>query len=595
MIMKVFRTHQCIIFLLIISLFFSCQREVGFDKIITTPPVPVQPTPVQASLQGKVTDENNLPVAGASVKSGSNTTTTDIRGLFFFRSIPFDKYSSLVTVEKTGYFKALRNFSIKEGASGFVKLKIIPKRLIGTIDAATGGSVTLPNNSIITIAANSIVVKSNNQNYTASIKVYAAIIDPASADIGQTVPGSFAAIDSQNRRTILKSYGMVAVELEGQSNEPLQIGAGKTAKLRVTIPSSLQASAPANIPMWYIDETTGLWKQEGNGTKTNNYYEGNVSHFSFWNYDWGFLGVFIEFILKNPQGIPLPYTGVRITGVNSGAVSYGYTDSVGYACGFVINNEPLRLEVLNTCNDVIYTRNIGQLSQNTNLGTITVTLPVQNSIQITGSVVDCNHQPVAHGTALIYFEGQLYGRPVINGNFSLGITQCPGSSNVEIIVVDSTANQQSASYSFTLSGSVLNTGTLDACGISTISFINYTYDNTTINLSTAVGDTLAGFAYVPNGTGFPGIGGNSASQPGNFIGIEYDGPLSPGTYTIANFDIGQAAASTLTIYSTPFNITITSYGAVGQFIEGTINARIITNPGMVPHTITGNFRVKRLI
>jgi hypothetical protein len=60
---------------------------------------------------------------------------------------------------------------------------------------------------------------------------------------------------------------------------------GKTAKLRFTIPSSLRSTAPATIPLWSVDETTGLWKQEGSATKGTDYYEGDVSHFSFWNCD----------------------------------------------------------------------------------------------------------------------------------------------------------------------------------------------------------------------------------------------------------------------------------------------------------------------
>ena len=52
-------------------------------------------------------DNNNNAVAGATVKAGSNTTTTDSRGLFRFNNIQLDKYAAVITVEKTGFFKGL--------------------------------------------------------------------------------------------------------------------------------------------------------------------------------------------------------------------------------------------------------------------------------------------------------------------------------------------------------------------------------------------------------------------------------------------------------------------------------------------------------
>jgi hypothetical protein len=75
------------------------------------------------------------------------------------------------------------------------------------------------------------------------------------SDIPETVPGSFQAVDANNFRVLLKSYGMMAVQLEGQSGELLQIATGKTARLRFTIPNSLSGAAPSTIPLWSLDET----------------------------------------------------------------------------------------------------------------------------------------------------------------------------------------------------------------------------------------------------------------------------------------------------------------------------------------------------
>jgi len=534
-------------------------------------------------------DNNNNAVAGATVKAGNNITTTDNRGLFRFTNIQLDKYASLVTVEKSGFFKAYRVFSAIANNTNFVKFKLIQKTLLGNIDAATGGSVNLPDNSKITLPAAGVVVKSNNQSYSGSIKVYAAVIDPTATDIAQIVPGSFQANDANNNRVLLKSFGMLAVELEGNNGEPLQIANGKMAKLRFTIPSALRSAALATIPLWSVDEATGLWKQEGSATKTNDYYEGDVSHFSFWNCDISIPTVYLELTVVTSEG-PLPYTQVKISRANGGA-SYGYTDSLGHVGGLVPKNEALTIEIFTNCNQPIYSQNIGPYSSNTNLGTITVSIPSQNSLTITGSAVNCANQPVTNGNALIYFDGVYYNKPINNGSFSMTVTRCSNSNAaVEIVVIDNVGNQQSATWNGTASSGTVNTGTLSACGTSSVSFIDYVVDGSNYSISTATaGDSL--MAYTTGGTAqtFLAVSGVKMSQPNLNISFFTQG-ATVGTFPLQNLSVNQYDSASVV---TPFNINITAFGAPGQFIEGNFSGQIRDIATNNLHTVSATFRVRR--
>ena len=589
--MRIF-TNSLLAVLFISISFLSCQKEVKPDN----PPgvggsgTTVGPTPVTGTVTGKVVDNNNIAVAGAIVKAGSHTTITDNRGLFRFNNIQLDKYASLVTVEKSGFFKAYRVFSAIANNTNFVKLKLIQKTFLGNIDAATGGSVNLPDNSKITLPASGVVVKSNNQSYSGSVKVYAAVIDPTSPDIAQIVPGSFQGNDADNYRVLLKSFGMLAVELEGSSGEQLQIASGKMAKLRFTIPSSLRSSAPATIPLWSVDEATGLWKQEGSATKTNDYYEGDVSHFSFWNCDISIPTVYVEMTIVTVEG-PLSHVQVKLTRPN-GASSYGYTDSSGHVGGLVPKNEALVVEVMNTCHQPIYTQNVGPFSTNTNLVTISVTIPPINSLQITGSAVNCSNQPVTNGNALVYFEGHLYVRPISNGNFSLTITRCSNSTGtVEIVAVDNATNQQTTNpWTGSASTGTVNTGAISACGTSSISFIDYVVDGVNYSISTAIpGDSISAFGYTGANTASTYILGFRLSQPNihiNFNSIN----TGVGSFPLGYLVVNQYDSVNLV---TPFNITYTTYGAVGQFIEGNFSGQIreIVNNNL--HNVSATFRVRR--
>src|SRR4030095_13527172 len=202
---------------------------------------------------------------------------------------------------------------------------------------------------------------------------------------------------------------------------------------------------------------------------------GDVSHFSFWNCDVSSQTVYLEVTVATADG-PLPYTHVRITRVNDGGSSYGFTDSTGHVGGLVPKNEPLLLEILNNCYQPLYSQNVGPFSSNTNLGSITITPQPMTSLNVTGSCVNCSNQPVTNGNALIYFDGLYYNTPISNGNFSITVTRCSATTPIEVIAIDNAGQQQSNTWTGSASSGTVNTGVLTACGTSSVSYINYSVD-----------------------------------------------------------------------------------------------------------------------
>src|SRR5688572_29771884 len=266
-----------------LSLFLvQCQKEASYtggpDPVIETP------LPITANLQGNVYNENNAPASGVTVKVGSKSAITDSKGYFRIMGAALDKRSSVVTAEMNGYFKAYRTFSATTGTN-HIEFKLTKRDLSGTIDAATGGEVSLSNGAKVQLPANGVMIASSGAAYTGAANVFAAFIDPTGSDIGRTVPGSFMADNVTKTRVILESYGMMAVELSSPSGENLQLKTGATSKLTMPIPSSTLGSAPPSISLWYVDDQTGIWKEEGVATKSGNFYVGEVKHYTYWNCD----------------------------------------------------------------------------------------------------------------------------------------------------------------------------------------------------------------------------------------------------------------------------------------------------------------------
>jgi len=579
-------------------LFFQCQREVSNIGGPDFPGSIPTPDPIVTAIQGNILDETGAPASGVTIQAGSKTAITDAKGFFRINDATLDKKSAVITATKAGYFKAYRTFGATSG-SNHIEIKLLKKTLTGSIDAAAGGDVSLSNASKIALPANGVVNATTGAAYTGQVRVYATYIDPTSADISQTVPGSFMANDKDGKRVVLTSYGMLAVELESAAGERLQIKSGSSATLTTAIPASGQASAPATIALWSVDEITGVWKEEGTATRNGNVYVGQVSHFSFWNCDVSQNAVMLSFTLKLTGGEAFVHTDVRIrrTNTNTNAPAHGRTDSMGQVSGYVPYNEPLVLEVLDRCGQPFYTQNIGPFTQNTNLGTITVSNPGSSVVTISGKVLNCTNTAVTNGAAIISFGNYTrYVNVDASGNFQTTFTRCANSpANFDVLGIDKAAQQQSsAAKSVPVVMPTTNAGNIIACGTSSTQFITYTFDGTNYSLVSPA-DSIMGRTVPMQNSGFRTIlNGYSlnTSGPLNKISIEFSHPnATAGTFTGVGINVNSSYASGNNT-ARP-SVTMTNFPAlVGQFYEGTISGQY-TDSISGTHTINGSFRVRR--
>lgn len=575
------RLYYLIIVLVAIST-LHCQKEISF-----TNPGPTINNPVTATVQGNVVDENDNPAAGVTIKIGAKTAITDAKGYFRIRNASLDKYVSLVSAEKPGYFKTFRVFSASSVVNQ-VQIKLVRKTLAGSLSSTTDGEISINGGSKIIFNANSFVDASGNA-YSGNVNIYAAYIDPTAPDIGNTVPGSFLADDKNGKRVILSSFGMMSVVLESPAGEKLLLRSGHQAKLIFAIPSSLQASAPASIALWYVDEQSGLWKEEGTAVKNGNNYEGFVSHFTYWNCDVPGPTVNMTAMFMNQNGDTLKYTYVRVRPINGNSSAHGYTDSLGQINGPIPANINLVLEVMSPCYTVIYSQNIGPFSSDVNLGTITVNNQ-QSVVHVEGRLLNCNGAPVTDGFAIIEYDNIVrYAAVYGSGNFVSTFITCSGApSTCTIIGVDSLGAQQGSVVTVPVTTPVTYAGNITACGTSTLQYVDYTVDGVPTSISSLTpGDTF--MASDSSGTNhFTYIQGYRSAAVNCSLGFLNNGV--PGAYPIAYLYVNQYGAVTLIA---PFNVTISIFPPVpGQYFEGSFSGQFkdaLNNT----HTISCTFRVRR--
>ncbi|MBE2219151.1 MAG: carboxypeptidase regulatory-like domain-containing protein [Ignavibacteria bacterium] len=532
---------------------------------------------VTTSISGIVVNENNEPISGVTVSAHGQVKTSGANGEFMFTDISVPQNRFFVKAEKSGYYSATRGDQPKSGGT-VVKLTMMPKSVTHTINSTSGGTADLGNGSKVEIQPGS-VVNSSGTTYDGPVNMSVVYMDPTDVKFSETVAGGdMMARRSDSTDAILYSYGIMKVEMESPSGEKLNVTGGKPSTITTTIPASLVAQAPSTIPLWYFDENTGLWREEGVATKQGNKYVGTVNHFTDWNNDYPGYLTRVEGKVVDCQNQPMPGIVVKIGQTIAVTDEFGnYVRTVPTGVDFTISVEP--------------TQNFGMTSTPINVPALTNNQVYQVPLcqlscfpVLVGSFKNCNGENI-YGVLSVFWDGQ-----------NQGIMATQSSGFRVYVAPNKQARLKFTSYSGEIIDTVvqtpsspvtLNLGDLRTCGGQTNCSNSFVitgagYNNKFVSLASAVSlgiyytqDTITGVTCAAMDTvSF------SLVFPGKTTGLftEQSGAL---TYKTLN----SAAAKTLTI-------NVTEYGAVGDHIKGTFAGTFMSQAGEL--TITdGKFCVIR--
>ncbi len=586
------KKHFTLLLLIAISLLInSCKKH----ETITTPD-PVVPydagTAITTAIAGKVTAQDGTALNGVEITIGTSTTITDVGGNFIIPQASINQKVGLVKATKTGYFVGSRTIIAQEKVINNVVIQLVKKTETGSFINATGGTVTTATGASIVFGVNAVATKTGAA-YTGTVKVSAYFLDPTSNNCFKEMPGDLRGINTSNNEQVLTSYGMMAVELQGSNGEALQIATGKTATLTFPIVTSIQANAPATIPLWFFDETKGMWIEQGTATKTGNNYVGTVSHFTWWNCD--LLGPFIKYKIKFvgfhffPIANALVTIARKVNGSNFSSIANGITSSDGSISKLVPYNEALEIKVYESplClgNMPIYTASISPLTQDTDGGTVTLSSNINTKVAfITGTVVNCNNKPVMNGYVIAKVNNQSFYGLIDSGNVIISIPSCNLTSNIASLdVFDTDSLKRSIipiQVTLTMGSSTSFLGA-KACGLDINEYFVYTIDGTTyygnnLNAYTAVD---ASDIYQRSKFNFEALTQNPAENMSGFTYNSING-IFAATINYRHLGINYGTGNG--------TIEITHYDTVGKYIQAIFNTGSIA-----AHKIQGSFRIKR--
>jgi hypothetical protein len=585
---------RLIIFLSIAALIAGCRKDTEEISSSNTSNIFGLPAVyVNGTIAGQVVNEAGTALTNIPVRIGSETTYTEENGYFLFRNVPLNTRGAFVHVDHPSHWHASRKVVPQHNSTHYTTLTLMPKSFQHQVSANDGGMVTLPDGLAIEFDPNSFVT-STGTPFQGTVVVAARWLDPTQTGTQHMMPGAFHGINSTNKEVTLKNYGIAGVELISTSGDPIRIAEGATATLVFPVPAQLEGAAPSTIALWHFDESSGFWREEGTAQRDGAVYTAQVSHFSFWSVNESFDTVVLEGTVTNEGGEPLANTQVSVHFPDQNTFATGFTNANGMFSGLVPSGELLVLTISDACNFSVYAQNIPPLSDDTDLGFIEVEASDVSTTTISGSLANCDGGIVNAAIVQICWpQGCQFIIPNADGTFEQTFTWC-GTAEFNIGIVDYSTGETFATTAPATSEVAL--GLVQVCEGPLETYISLDFNGT---------ERFYPFPnqYIQNGNVFLRAEDSNysfrISIPQGSAGTYINGEVSF-TYfdnsTDPELPLFLVSGSCAFGECTSLSIIVTSYGEIGEFIEGTYTGNIdfTTSLQSFPNApVSGSFRVVR--
>lgn len=267
------------------------------NAVGTSPQLLVPDTSAAGSVMVRVTTPEGAPLEDVSVSQvgGGVSGLTDSDGLAEL-SVPTN-IELVLQFQRDGYaFQIVPVATPINGGEIALPVTMMEHQFTTSFDASFGQfDLVGPDGSTITIFGNSFV-DANGLLVSGIVDMSITSVDVSnSAELG-AFPGEFSGTGNGQPTSTLVSQGTVEYTFS-QNGVPIQLAENASAFIELPIhstqyPGGASISIGDIIPMWSLNEDTGIWEQEGEGTvvasgktATGLALQGEVSHFSWWNCD----------------------------------------------------------------------------------------------------------------------------------------------------------------------------------------------------------------------------------------------------------------------------------------------------------------------
>jgi hypothetical protein len=443
---------QVMLFVLLACAMWACRKiESSEPPVGPGPDDPGSSPKIETSVQGRVLDEHSVPLAGASVSCGGKTTTTNAEGTFLLKQVSVPEEAAVVTVTKNQYIYGSRTLMVYKNSLHFVEFILQENQATGSFVGSSGGKVVLPETEL-TVPANAVTLENNNP-YTGIVDVNYRYIDPLDDNFPGLMAGDLRGISKASKEQGLESFDMFFLETLGQNGEKLKLNQSLTIK--IDIPGTLQSSAPASIPLWRYDSTSGYWKEDATANRSGDSYIATVKNTGYWQCARPYDAITLKTTVVDQDKAPVQGMRTTVFSKIDFIPTFSFTDTAGRYIGKIPANKIIIFALTFPCLDQFEHEEIGPFSAASTAPAFTVTISEFSRLLVSGTATNCANQPVKNGTAEIVTNGLHYATSINNGNFKINIGRC-ANSNADVTIratddatrasLDTTISTQNGSF-----------------------------------------------------------------------------------------------------------------------------------------------------
>jgi len=467
-----------LIWVFVISLgLLSCKNDDDFIGNINTPVASVTDeefaqdnfgNSINTNFIGRIVNQDGNKLKDVQVTIGNQTTLTDHNGVFVLNNVSVYEKFAFIKATKNGYIQGSRSIVPTPNGTNDVQITLLEKNIIATVNSGEASEVSLPNGAKVSFQGDFIDGLGNP--YSGQVAVSVHYLQPNQTSTFAQMPGMLFGQRENGAASSMETYGMLGVNLFSSNGEQLNIKETSPAIVRFPVATSTP-NAPEVINLWFFDELTGYWKEQGQALRVGDEYVAEVTHFTWWNCDLPLDYVEVCFTVRSHDDLTNCYIDIIRNETNQ-VIFSGYTNDQGQECGLFPSDEELTVNVYGTgacINSIVHTQTIGPYTNDMSIDIIVPSLPSQLiETTLTGTVSTCTGTSVTNGYVFLYNSNSTNFSDyeiisITDGTINYPFSYCNGEQ-YSMIVYDLYSNQSSGVSQIIVTPTEINVGTVLVCG-----------------------------------------------------------------------------------------------------------------------------------
>lgn len=401
---------------------------------------PTLPTMDFGVVTGTVYVPGRAVLPGVTVTIGTKTAVTDDNGMFILSGIA-PGASVKVDFEIAGRLHSQKLVQVEKNRTTYITTTLFSPQ-VSTFTSTE--AFVLNHGVVLDIPANAFNTPGGT-SFTGTVRGEVLYFDPTIPECLDAFPGEFVGEQTDGTSTMIESYGFLSARFFDEANPgvELSLASGKQVSIAANVPVALLSNAPATIPLWYYDDIEGIWKEEGSATLVGSTYVGNVSHFTYWNFD---NPIQIEDqstltgkVMSGDRGEPIMGAQVVARGIGYSGYTRVYSDANGEFEIPVKASAQVTLQAVSGANASTITAPINTPTSG-GIAEVDDLVIVDRSFRIIGKLVDSAGNPVVgYGqvTQLNIPAGDMGFSSWLSldaeGNFSANVTNNSNQTNFNLM------------------------------------------------------------------------------------------------------------------------------------------------------------------